>query len=213
MEGSGTWTEFAWLTTETSGRLLWTRWGPIKFLEFLQWLSDWQLLRKESEPELLYDWLFTATSPSRLISSNFIFQLNTCGHSPYVTSSLTRGWFFIYNCCWCSPAQSFSGTSPAELMTTFYCLRFETLPTWRTRSPYLSIYPPGTGWPGYSPRYWVPFSSPPTTRMAMVKVFEPASTRDCLEEKNRLRGVRHMPAVFAHEPHTCWACFILPSVR
>jgi hypothetical protein len=25
-------------------------------------------------------------------------------------------------------------------MTTFYCLRFETLLTWRTRSPYL--YPP-----------------------------------------------------------------------
>jgi hypothetical protein len=24
--------------------------------------------------------------------SNFIFQLNTCGYSPYVTSSLTRGW-------------------------------------------------------------------------------------------------------------------------
>jgi hypothetical protein len=24
--------------------------------------------------------------------SNFIFQLNTCGNSPYVTSSLTRGW-------------------------------------------------------------------------------------------------------------------------
>jgi hypothetical protein len=28
-------------------------------------------------------------------------------------------------------------------MTTFYCLRFETPPTWRTRSLYL--YPPGTG--------------------------------------------------------------------
>jgi hypothetical protein len=22
----------------------------------------------------------------------FVFQLNTCGHSPYVASSLTRGW-------------------------------------------------------------------------------------------------------------------------
>jgi hypothetical protein len=29
----------------------------------------------------------------------------------------------------------------------FYCLRFET------RSLYL--YPPGTGWPGYTPRHWV----------------------------------------------------------
>jgi hypothetical protein len=30
-------------------------------------------------------------NPLRLTTSNFIFQLNTCGHSPYVTSSLTRG--------------------------------------------------------------------------------------------------------------------------
>jgi hypothetical protein len=52
-----------------------------------------------------------------------------------------------------SPAQSFSGPSPAGLMTSFYCLRFETPPTWSTRSLYL--YPPGTGWPGYNPRHWV----------------------------------------------------------
>jgi hypothetical protein len=30
----------------------------------------------------------------------------------------------VYNCCWPSPTQSFSGPSPAELMTIFYCLRF-----------------------------------------------------------------------------------------
>jgi hypothetical protein len=47
--------------------------------------------------KLLYDWQFStnqftlATSPLRLTTSNF-FRLNTCGHSPYVTSSLTRGW-------------------------------------------------------------------------------------------------------------------------
>jgi hypothetical protein len=48
--------------------------------------------------ELLYNWRFTAnqfvlvTIPWRLTTSNFIFQLNTCGYSPYVTSSLMRGW-------------------------------------------------------------------------------------------------------------------------
>jgi hypothetical protein len=53
---------------------------------------------KESESELLYGWRFTAnqfvlaTSPLRLTTSNFIFQLNTCGYIPYVISSLTRGW-------------------------------------------------------------------------------------------------------------------------
>jgi hypothetical protein len=76
----------------------------------------------------------------------------------------------IYNCCWSTPTQSFLGTSSAGLMTIFYCLRFETPPTWRTRSPYL--YPPGTVWPGYTPRHWVPISSPPTTRRASVEIFD-----------------------------------------
>jgi hypothetical protein len=31
----------------------------------------------------------------------------------------------------------------------FYCLRFETMS--------LYLYPPGTGWPGYTPRHWVLF--------------------------------------------------------
>jgi hypothetical protein len=34
----------------------------------------------------------------------------------------------VYNCCWFSPAQSFSGLSPAGFMVIFYCLRFETPP-------------------------------------------------------------------------------------
>jgi hypothetical protein len=48
--------------------------------------------------ELFSDWRVTAnhfvlaTSSLRLTTSNFIFQLNTCGYSPYVTSSLTREW-------------------------------------------------------------------------------------------------------------------------
>jgi hypothetical protein len=41
-------------------------------------------------------------------------------------------------------------------MTTFYCLRFEIPPTRKTRFPYL--YLPGTEWPSYTPRHWVPFS-------------------------------------------------------
>jgi hypothetical protein len=61
----------------------------------------------------------------------------------------------VYSCYWSSPAQSFSGPSPARLMPTFYCLRSETPPTWGGRSPYL--YPPGTGWPSYTARQWVPF--------------------------------------------------------
>jgi hypothetical protein len=44
----------------------------------------------------------------------------------------------VYNCCWSSPVQRFSGPSPAGLMTKFYSHRFEIPPTWRARSPYLS---------------------------------------------------------------------------
>jgi hypothetical protein len=55
----------------------------------------------------------------------------------------------IYNCCWSSPAQSFSGPSPAGLMIIFYSLRLETSPTWRARSPYL--YPQEQGGPVISP--------------------------------------------------------------
>jgi hypothetical protein len=58
----------------------------------------WSESESESESELLYDWQFTAnhfleTSPLRLTTSKFIFQLNTCGYIPYVTSSLMRGSF------------------------------------------------------------------------------------------------------------------------
>jgi hypothetical protein len=95
--------------------------------------THWTPLRMTSESELLYDWRFTAnqsvlaTSPLRLTTSNFIFQLNTCGYSLYVTSSLWReDGSVVYNCCWCSPAHSFSDPSPAGRMSTYYCLRLET---------------------------------------------------------------------------------------
>jgi hypothetical protein len=80
----------------------------------------------------------------------------------------------VYNYSWASPAQSFSGPSPAVLMAIFHCLRFETPPIWRTSSQYL--YPPGTGWLSYSLRHWISSSSPPTTRRAAV-MFQPTSTK------------------------------------
>jgi hypothetical protein len=61
----------------------------------------------------------------------------------------------VYNCCWASPAQSFPDHSPAGPRTIFYCLRFETPPTWRARSPYL--YPPEQGGPALPPGTGFPF--------------------------------------------------------
>jgi hypothetical protein len=40
------------------------------------------------------------------------------------------------------------------------------------------VYPPETRWSGSTPRHWVSFSSPSTTRAATVEVFDPASTRE-----------------------------------
>jgi hypothetical protein len=43
----------------------------------------------------------------------------------------------------------------AAILGSVYRLGFQTPLTWRDRSLYL--YPPGTGWPSYTPRHWVPF--------------------------------------------------------
>jgi hypothetical protein len=37
----------------------------------------------------------------------------------------------------------------------YFTVSPETPPTWRARFPYL--YPPGTGWPSYTPGHWIPF--------------------------------------------------------
>jgi hypothetical protein len=105
----------------------------------------------------------------------YFFQLNTCSYNPYVTCSLTRGWVCRLQLLLVLASAVILGPSPAGLITLLYCLRFETPPTWRARSPFL--YPPGTGLPSYTPRHWVRISSPATTRRTTVKVFEPASSR------------------------------------
>jgi hypothetical protein len=64
--------------------------------------------------------------PSAAYYRNFITvrQLRMCW---CVTLSLWReDGSVVYNCCWPSPAQSFSGPSPMGLVTIFYSLRFET---------------------------------------------------------------------------------------
>jgi hypothetical protein len=90
-------------------------------------------------------------------------------------------------------------------MTIFYYLTFQTPPIWRARSPYL--YPPGTGWPGYTPRHWVPFTSLPTTRRVTVEVFDTASTRVAKHERTQvkvkvsLRLTINQSVSFGVEPH------------
>jgi hypothetical protein len=66
---------------------------------------------------------------------------------------------------WASPVQLFSGRIPAGLTTIFYCLRFETPPTWihTLKNRVAQLYP----------QHRVSISSTITTRRATVQVFEP----------------------------------------
>jgi hypothetical protein len=68
--------------------------------------------------------------------------------------SPTRGWVCNLQC-------SHSLVRVAQDPYPYVTVSSETPPSWRARSPYL--YPPGTGWPSYTPRHWVPFMSSLTT--------------------------------------------------
>jgi hypothetical protein len=55
--------------------------------------------------------------------------------------------------------------------------QFLTLPQPGRPGPCIYISP-GTGWPRYTTRHWVPFPSPLTTHRATLEVFYPASTQE-----------------------------------
>jgi hypothetical protein len=142
-----------------------------------------------SESELLHDRRFTAnqfvlaTSPLRLTTSVF-FHLNTCFHSPYVTSSLTRGWV-------CS-LQLLLGLASEVILRSESCGTRDDILLFQIRDcPNLEgqvpvFLSPRNRLASFTPRHCVPFSSPPTTRRATVEVFDPASTREYRIESSRV---------------------------
>jgi hypothetical protein len=112
-------------------------------------LHDW-LASSQGQSYVTTDGLSAIQSccqaPSGTQGQIFVFLLlsDSCGFLDVERLLWLEDGSVVYNSCWPSPAQSFSGQSPAGLMTIFYCLIFETPSTWRTRSPY--SYPPGTAW-------------------------------------------------------------------
>jgi hypothetical protein len=112
--------------------------------------------------------------PLETHDQNIFFQMSTCGHSPNVTSSLTRGQICRLQLLMVLASAVILGSGSRGTHDHILLSQIWDSPTWRTRSPYL--YPPGTGWPSYTPRHRVLFSSPPATRRAKMEVFEPAST-------------------------------------
>jgi hypothetical protein len=95
-----------------------------------------------------------------------LFQLNTCGHSPYVTSSLTIGWVcslqFLLALASAVIFRSESRGNHDHILLS----QIRDSPKMEARIPYLYI--PGTGWPSCIRRHWVLVTLPPTTRRFTV---------------------------------------------
>jgi hypothetical protein len=143
--------------------------------------TDW-LTAAESESELLYDWWFTAnqfvlaTSLLRLTTRIFIFQLNTCGYSPYATSSLMKGWVcrlqlllgLVSAVILRSESRRINDRILLSQIRDSPILEGQVAVFISLRNRVVQLYP----------RHRVPFKSPPTARRATVDVFDPASTED-----------------------------------
>jgi hypothetical protein len=92
--------------------------------------------------------------------TNFSFSLNfslASWECYFVAPSLTTG-----RVCNLLLLLVLASAVPRDSRLFFIVPILETPPTWKARSPYL--YPPGTGWPSYTPGHWVPFPSSLTTR-------------------------------------------------
>jgi hypothetical protein len=120
-------------------------------------------LSHNSKSKIYYDrWSvgqsLLVSSTHLVLKTRFLFLSDRCKFLMWDALSDERMGLSFTISCWPFPAQSFSGPSPSGLMTIFYCLRFESPGNWRAISP--CLYPPGTGWPSYTTRHWVPFSLP-----------------------------------------------------
>jgi hypothetical protein len=102
-------------------------------------------------------WIRLRAKPLQIHGHHFFFQFNPCGHSLYVTPSLPRGLvcrlqLLLAFDSWAILGSESRGTHDHTLLSQIW-----DSPNLEGPAPYL--YPPGTGWPSYTPRHWV--SSPP----------------------------------------------------
>jgi hypothetical protein len=119
----------------------------ISLLLSLFWISGWSLSLLllsttqgfSATTESIWVWLLVLCYDRRSVGQSVLEQsahlgltirfllLSESCWSVNVGRSLWReDGSVVYNCCWPSPARSFSGPSPVELVTIFYFLRFET---------------------------------------------------------------------------------------
>jgi hypothetical protein len=96
------------------------------------------------------------SSPLRLITRDLFYQLNTCGHSPYVISSLTTRWIcrlqlLLFLASAVIPGSESRGTHDHILLS-----QIRDSPNLEDQVPEFISWV--TGWPSYIPRHSVFFS-------------------------------------------------------
>jgi hypothetical protein len=109
-------------------------WLSHDFLLFWLPSQHWTELTLDSSPKLklmlmlCYDLRSVDQSAFMLGShresmSRFLLLSGSCGFADVGRPLWREDGSVFYNCCWASPAQSFSGPSPAGFITIFYCLK------------------------------------------------------------------------------------------
>jgi hypothetical protein len=122
---------------------------------------------KDKKPKLCYD--RRSVGQSLLLSSpiwgprpDFLLLSNSLRVCSCETPSLTRGRVFHLQLLLVLASGVILGSEYRGTHDHILLAQIHDSPNLETRFPYL--YPPGTGWPSYTPRHCVPFPSPPTTR-------------------------------------------------
>jgi hypothetical protein len=116
-----------------------------------------------------------AKSPSRPTTNIVFFQLNTCGYSPHVTFSLTRGWVCHLQLLLALASAVILWSESRGTHDHILLSQIRNSPNLEGQVP-VFIVPRNRGG-GYTLRHWVSFLATPTTRRDTVDVFDPASTQ------------------------------------
>jgi hypothetical protein len=104
----------------------------------------------------------------------FLFQLNTCGYSPYVTSSLI-GWVCRLQLLLALTSAVILGSVSHGIHGQILLSQIRDSPNFEGQVPiFISLR---NRMAQLYPRHWFPFLSPPMTRRATVGASEPTSTQ------------------------------------
>jgi hypothetical protein len=99
--------------------------------------------------------------------------MNTCGYSPYITSSVTRGWISCLQLLLILDSAVILRSQSREAHDHILLSQIRDSPNLQGQVPV--FISPRNRVANYTPRHWVLFSSPLTTYRATMEVYVPAS--------------------------------------